>query len=150
MLSYTIRIISKDDPLYQRVWTLRDEVLRKPLGLTLRAEDLGCEVNEIIIIAIDDRDEVIGCVMLKPLSREEVKLRQMAVAQEHQGKGIGQALVRKAEEMAREKGFSRISMHARQYAIPFYERAGYHAEGDIFSEVGIPHLSMRKQLHESV
>ncbi len=39
-----------------------------------------------------------------------------------------------------------IEMHARVCAITFYERCGYVCEGDVFEEITIPHIVMRKRL----
>jgi predicted GNAT family N-acyltransferase len=51
-----------------------------------------------------------------------------------------------AENLAKDSGGREIMMHARKTAIGFYEKLGYTAEGDEFSEVGIPHVEMRKSL----
>jgi predicted GNAT family N-acyltransferase len=145
MKSFTLKRISIHDPEYPRVLALREAVLRKPLGLSLRDEDLSGEGDEHIVIALQD-DIVTGCVMLKPVSGEALKLRQMAVAEAHQGKGVGAALIRDAEMLAIEIGFTTITLHARSTAVPFYERNGYRGSGEVFTEVGIPHLLMQKQL----
>ena len=145
MIPVTIKYISPDDPAYRGVWDLREEVLRKPLGLSLRDEDLSGEAGEQIIAALQG-DAVVGCVMLRPAGTEALKLRQMAVAVSQQGRGTGAALVHAAETFALRNGYKAITLHARMTAVPFYERLGYRAEGDVFEEVGIPHLLMNKQL----
>jgi predicted GNAT family N-acyltransferase len=146
MAPATIQTVTTQDREYAQVWALREAVLRKPLGLSLRDEDLSSEASETIIAAANEAAEIIGCVMLRRISDEEVKLRQMAVATAYQGQGIGLALVRKAEEIARRDGYKTITLHARDLAVPFYLKAGYSAEGEPFSEVGIPHLTMNKTL----
>ena len=141
----TLKRISIQDPEYIRVRSLRDEVLRRPLGLSLNDEDLSSESAEQIIIARHG-ENVIGCLMLRPLSATELKLRQMAVAESFRGEGIGNRLLKEAESFAREQGFRHITLHARMVAVPFYELNGYTANGDVFTEVGIPHLLMEKTL----
>ncbi len=145
MIPVTIQHISINDPAYPGVWNLREEVLRRPLGLSLRDEDLSGEAGEQIIAALSG-DTVVGCVMLRPSDGETLKLRQMAVAESQQGRGTGAALVRAAESYALRNGYRAITLHARITAMPFYERLGYEAEGEVFSEMGIPHLLMKKQL----
>ncbi len=130
---------------YQQMIQLRDDVLRKPLGITLDLTKLGNEATDFLIGCFEE-ETIIGCVILSPLTTTNLKLRQMAVVKDFQGLGIGTAIVEWAEDFALFKGFNQIEMHARKYAIPFYEKLGYIAFGDEFLEVGIPHFLMKKQL----
>lgn len=138
-----IREITTEDPVYPQVWELREAVLRKPLGLSLKDEDLIGEKSERIFIA-EDGDRVLGCVMLKAIPGPAFKLRQMAVAPEMQGRKVGRNLVEAAERAAWASSASRIEMHARAAVLPFYEKLGYAVVGEEFSEVNIPHRAMQK------
>ena len=51
-----------------------------------------------------------------------------------------------AENLARDRGYNKISMHARKNATGFYEKVGYKVVGDEFVEVTIPHYNMEKEL----
>jgi len=51
-----------------------------------------------------------------------------------------------AENLAKDAGGKEVMMHARKTAMGFYEKLGYAAVGDEFSEVGIPHVEMKKNL----
>lgn len=142
----TIKQLDIHHPDYPQVYDLREEVLRKPIGLSLKDEDLSADVLDIILVAQHNED-IIGCVMLHPANDEQIKkLRQMAVAAGWQGRGIGKMLVTASENLLREKGISKIILHARTTAEGFYKNLGYHTTGDIFTEVGIPHIVMEKQL----
>jgi predicted GNAT family N-acyltransferase len=55
-------------------------------------------------------------------------------------------MVQFSEKWANQNGYKIIDLHARKNVVPFYEKLGYHVEGDEFLEVGIPHLRMIKQL----
>ena len=74
------------------------------------------------------------------------RLRQMAVMNNLQGKGIGRTMMNFAENIARDRGFKKVTMHARKTAIGFYEHLGYQVIGDEFTEVTIPHFVMEKKL----
>jgi ribosomal protein S18 acetylase RimI-like enzyme len=74
------------------------------------------------------------------------RLRQMAVLNDLQGKGIGRALMNFAENLARDRGFRCVRMHARLNAIGFYEKVGYKVKGEQFEEITIPHFVMEKNL----
>lgn len=140
-----IKLIQTGTPEYELMLQLRDEVLRRPLGMQLDRNALGKEDADFLICAFEE-EAMVGCVILTPLNRTTLKLRQMAVANGLQGRGIGSQIVQWAEAFARSKGYSEITMHARRYAIPFYTSLGYTTEGDEFTEVGIPHFSMRKEI----
>lgn len=84
--------------------------------------------------------------MLTPLSGGTVRLRQMAVPNSMQGKGVGRALMIFAENIARDLGYKKLCMHARKTAIGFYQKLGYSISGEEFLEVTIPHYIMEKSL----
>lgn len=139
-----IKHITATSPEYEQVWQLREDVLRKPLGLSLKDEDLSDDADDDILIAVQEH-KVIGCVMLKDAGNN-AKLRQMAIADEWQGKGIGRMLVQTAEQTAKGNGYAKIVLHARQVAIDFYRKLGYTIVSELFTEVGIPHRIMEKAL----
>jgi GNAT superfamily N-acetyltransferase len=130
---------------YQQMVTLRFEIMRKPLGLSFSPEELAKEKNDILIGAFDE-DEMTGCCILTDISSGSVKLRQMAVLKNMQGKGIGETIIQFAENIARDKGYKTLTMHARDTAIGFYEKYGYKVEGGGFVEINIPHHIMKKNL----
>lgn len=130
---------------YQQMVQLRMEILRKPLGLSFTEEELAMEKNDILVGAFDE-DVLIGCCLLTLQEPGCLKLRQMAVQKKSQGKGIGDSILRYAENIAKDKGFKKITMHARDTAIGFYEKFGYQVIGDEFEEVKVPHHVMEKFL----
>jgi ribosomal protein S18 acetylase RimI-like enzyme len=119
--------------------------LRKPLGLGFDEDELENEKSNLLIAAFED-DRMLGCCMLVPGNDRTIRLRQMAVMNDLQGKGVGRALMQFAENLARDRGYDKISMHARKNAIGFYEKVGYRISGDEFLEVTIPHYVMEKEL----
>jgi ribosomal protein S18 acetylase RimI-like enzyme len=140
-----LKIIDHGSREYQQMVQLRNEILRRPLGLQLTPEELEKEKEEILIGAFEE-EKMLGCCMLIKEAPASVRLRQMAVLNNLQGKGIGRALMQFAENIARDLGFQKITMHARKSAIGFYEKLGYEVCGQEFEEVTIPHYIMEKQL----
>jgi predicted GNAT family N-acyltransferase len=139
-----LQIIEHGSDLYEKMVELRTEILRKPLGLEYSQSQLEAEKSDLLIVATET-DEVIGCCILTPLENNQIQLRQMAVANNQQGKGIGADIVNFAEKTAIQKGCKTLILHARKNAIGFYQKLGYQAFGDEYVEVGIPHFSMRKE-----
>jgi predicted GNAT family N-acyltransferase len=140
-----LQIIDWGSDKYNQVLTLRNEILRKPLGLNFSQDEVDAEKANMHIAAYED-DQVLGCCMLVEEEDKTVRLRQMAVINDVQGKGIGRALMQFAENLARDRGYKRITMHARKNAAGFYEKMGYKKFGEEFMEITIPHYVMEKQL----
>ena len=130
---------------YQQMINLRNEILRKPLGLSFTPEELANEKEDILIGAFDEED-MLACCMLTKADHNSLRLRHMAVLNNLQGKGIGASMMNFAEILTRDKGYKKIIMHARETAIGFYEKLGYKVVGDKFTEVTIPHYVMEKKL----
>ena len=130
---------------YQQMVKLRNDILRMPLGLSFTDDELARENEDILIGAFDD-DEMLACCLLTKTDPTSVRLRQMAVQNNLQGKGIGASMMNFAETIARDKGFKKLTMHARKTALGFYEKLGYKVVGDEFTEVTIPHFVMEKSL----
>lgn len=124
---------------------LRNEILRKPLGLSFDKEELDKERDDILMGAFED-DKLLGCCLLTRMDVFTVRLRQMAVPNNMQGKGVGRALMIFAENIARDLGYKKLCMHARQTAVGFYQKLGYSISGEPFEEVTIPHYIMEKAL----
>ncbi|MBL0145505.1 MAG: GNAT family N-acetyltransferase [Chitinophagaceae bacterium] len=118
---------------YQEMVNLRNELLRRPLGLSFSPDELAREKEDILIGAFDD-DKILACCLLTKVDDNSLKLRQMAVQNNLQGKGIGASMMNFAENVARDKGFKKVTMHARKNAMGFYEKLGYKAVGNEFEE----------------
>lgn len=140
-----LKIIEHGTPDFQKMVKLREDILRKPLGLGFTTNELEQEKSNMLIGAFEEED-ILGCCMLVEENPEIVRLRQMAVLNDLQGKGIGRAIMHFAENIARDRGYRILSMHARKNAIGFYEKMGYKVTGDEFTEVTIPHYVMEKKL----
>ena len=130
---------------YQQMVKLRMQILRQPLGLSFTNEELDKEKDHILIAAFDE-DEMLGCCMLTKIDNQTLQLRQMAVNNNLQGKGIGASIMSFAETLSRDRGYKKLIMHARNTAIGFYEKFGFKVRGDEFVEVNIPHHVMEKAL----
>lgn len=130
---------------YHQMIKLRNDILRQPLGLSFTEEELAREKEDILIGAFDD-DELLACCLMTKEDNSSLRLRQMAVQNNLQGKGIGASMMNFAETVARDKGYKKLVMHARKTALAFFEKLGYKVVGDEFIEITIPHYIMEKNL----
>lgn len=132
---------------YDELVELRYKVLLEPLGLKFLDMHRLKEAEYLHIGCIESLDDnLVGGLILAPLNNEDIRLMQVAVDNKYQGEGVGRAMVKYAETRAIEAGFSKIIMNAMLSVVHFYEKMGYHQEGEIFEENGITFARMIKNL----
>ena len=132
---------------YDELVQLRYKVLLEPLGLKFLDSFRDKEVGYLHIGCIECLDDkLVAGLVLAPVDNDTVRMMQVAVDNRYQGEGIGRDMVRYAEQRAKNSGFSKIVMHAMLSVVNFYEKIGYHQEGDIFEENGITFAKMVKSV----
>ncbi|GAB5447084.1 GNAT family N-acetyltransferase [Gymnodinialimonas sp.] len=78
---------------------------------------------------------------------DSAKIGRVAVVQAHRGTGLGAKIMRALMDDARARGFKTAELESQVYAIPFYERLGFVAEGPEYDDgSGIMHRLMRATL----
>lgn len=145
MSNYQFREIAFGTPAYLDEVNLRYRILREPLGLTFNPDDLAKEGSDFHL-GLYEQEELKACLIFTPVDATTLKMRQVAVNKDIQGKGLGTMLVKASEEWAMAKGYDKLVLHARETAVPFYLRMDYKKESQPFTEVGIPHFKMYKSL----
>lgn len=145
MDSISIKEVIWETPEYHEALMLRDRVLRRPLGLNIMDDPWQQETGDRHICA-SIGDVMVGVLLLRRLDDVTLQMKQVAVDEDARGRQVGRQMVEYAEALARQKGCKRIVLHARETAVSFYERLNYVCEGDRFTEIGIPHRHMYKNL----
>ena len=100
-------------------------MLRRPLGLTLTAEELALEASDYHV-ACYVQGKLVGCLVLTPLPNGEMKMRQVAVPEAQQGKRIGTAMVETLLAEMRQRGAPQgafVGLFTAKYG--FYEKLGF-------------------------
>lgn len=131
---------------YESECSLRDEILRRPLGLSLYDEDLDREEGQWHFGLFDAQDRLCGCVVVVPMGNGQAKLRQMTVTPDCRGRGLGARIIAELERELVSRGVRHIHLHARVSAVGFYEKQGYTTTRGEFVEVTIPHVRMDKEI----
>ncbi len=144
-MAIRFEIINHSSPEYWMTLLLRYKILRHPLGLHYTMNDLKKETKDVHFGAFFGED-LLACLVLTPLPDNVFKLRQVAVDNTLQGKGVGKALQQFAEQYAMDNGCRKMVCNARKTAVQFYEKQGFVKLGEEFEEVGIPHFYMQKEL----
>ena len=80
------------------------------------------------------------------LEVNQFQIRGMAVLEQHQKKGFGEALLKYCENQIRNKMGEIIWFNARETAIGFYEKSGYQKSSDGFeiANIGIHYVLYKK------
>lgn len=140
----SVKIIDFGSDDYRQALALRELVLRKPLGLQLNDKDTEKDREQINIVAFDG-DKVIGTTLLQ-LKGNKYKMRQVAVLPEYQNKKIGQTLLDFCQNWAKRVHINEIFCDARVCSQGFYEKNGFKAIGEPFTQTTIPHIYMWKHI----
>jgi predicted GNAT family N-acyltransferase len=132
-------------------WRLRELVFIGEQGISEDVERDGLDDLAWHLVAWDG-EEPVGTArvlgldaehrLVRPEQAAVAKIGRMAVLPTKRRLGIGRQLLDAALELARRHGIARAELSAQEYVVPFYERAGFRAEGERYEEAGIPHRRM--------
>ncbi|MBM4281007.1 MAG: GNAT family N-acetyltransferase [Deltaproteobacteria bacterium] len=112
-----------------------------PEHLELDGDDDAC----VHFLACDAEGVPVGTARLRLLGYK-AKAQRVAVRRASRGHGVGAALMAALEHEARQRGAHTVQLSSQVHALPFYERLGYVAHGDVYDDAGIPHRDMTKPL----
>ncbi|WP_294674928.1 GNAT family N-acetyltransferase [uncultured Fluviicola sp.] len=127
-------------------YDLRYRILREPLG-----KERGSERNEGdetgIHFTLVENNVFIAVARLDSVDETVCQARFVAVESHLQGKGYGRKIMTALENEARNLGYRKLILHARDYALPFYERLGYTLVGPSYKLFDVlQHFEMFKIL----
>ena len=108
-------------------------IRRELWGLFALAEESPAVIEELIdqggVLVATLAGEIVGCLqLLDPDGEGEIELAILAVAEEHQNRGIGTALVERAIAEARDQGLQTMRVGTSSADITnlrFYQRRGF-------------------------
>lgn len=81
-------------------------------------------------------------LLLDAPTTEHAHIGRVAVLAEERRRGAGRAVMEALHKEAQRRGYPGITLGAQLHAIPFYERLGYTARGEVFLDAGIEHRWM--------
>ena len=142
MTNIIFKVIEYGSDEHAEAIALRKEVLYKARGIS--PTDYNEEDSHIQIAGFYNNNIIATCSLVP--DEDHCRMRYVAIKSDIQGSGIGSKMLAFFEEQAQAKEFKSIYCHARDTAINFYKKNGYLTEGEIFEQVTIPHIKMRKKL----
>tara|TARA_B100000900_G_scaffold356041_1_gene325573 strand:+ start:2040 stop:2459 length:420 start_codon:yes stop_codon:yes gene_type:complete len=133
--------LTQFSPLETSILQIRFNVFVAEQGVEPSLEVDGRDPDCVHAIAYDE-NLPIGTGRLLP----DGHIGRMAVLKEYRSTGVGQKILLKLVEAARERGWKKVELSSQIQAVDFYERFGFQRLGETYVEAGIVHLDMRLNL----
>lgn len=109
---------------WESYYDLRYRILREPFGKPKGSErNEGDETGQHF--ALFENGLIQAVARLDQLEAGIFQVRFVAVDTEIQGKGYGKKIMEAVEFTCKEHKAQKIVLHARDYALPFYEKLNY-------------------------
>ncbi|MHC5011988.1 MAG: GNAT family N-acetyltransferase [Planctomycetota bacterium] len=117
---------------------LRGEVFVVEQGISAENDVDGRDPHAVHVLGRDEAGDLVATARLLVL-QTPIEVGRIAVRADRRGRGIGNALMHYVHRrLAHRCGVMSAQAHLRAW----YERLGWVAEGDVYDEVGIPHVRM--------
>ncbi len=86
--------------------------------------------NKLPILVVEERDKMVGYVMLEGINFGVGYLGWIGILKEYQGKGLGSMLMKEMEKWCRNNEIHKIELETQEPELQhFYEKHGYKLEG---------------------
>lgn len=121
---------------------IRHEVFVEEQQVPLHEEIDGRDVQCVHAVVYAANDEPVATGRLLP----DGHIGRMAVRKPYRGRGVGAFLFGRLVDEARRRGHLQVELAAQLHARNFYAAQGFVAEGAVFLDAGIEHVSMRRVL----
>jgi predicted GNAT family N-acyltransferase len=135
----TIRAI-KDDIDRDGCYAVRDKVFVEEQAVP-PWEELDADDETALHFLAEDDGRVVGTARLVDKGDGVGKIGRVAILKEYRSQGVGRDLMWYVMGAAFRKHHMLI-LDAQVSVIPFYEKLGFDAEGDIFLDANIEHRRM--------
>ena len=127
---------------FEHYYQFRWQQLRQPINLPIGSEKDECESTSFHLMAMNERQNIIGVGRISPEDEGVMRIRYMAVASGYRQRGVGSTIVRSLLNYARQHGANRCWLNARADAVEFYKRNGFEVIKAIETDLPIPHFQM--------
>jgi putative acetyltransferase len=127
--------IRTDNATHAAVLALLDEHLREMYAASppesVHALDLSeLRASDVTFWTAWDGEELLGCGALKALDAKHGEIKTMRTARKHLRKGVAAAILEHITNVARERGYERLSLETGSggpfdAALRFYEKHGF-------------------------
>lgn len=120
---------------------LRGDVFVVEMGIVEENDIDGLDPDAVHVMGTDPQDVLVATARLS-MAESPILVSRVVVAKPWRGIGVGRALMEYVGTCLRS---CPAVMSAQAHLEGFYARTGWRREGDVYDEVGIPHLRLVRQ-----
>ncbi|MGT2960830.1 GNAT family N-acetyltransferase [Streptococcus caballi] len=126
---------------------IRQKVFVQEQGVPRHIEIDKNEALCLHFVLYDDNDKAAAtCRILPNAGHTKATLQRMAVLSDYRGQHLGALLLEEVVNFCQKQGFKTIELHAQLSAFAFYQKLSFRPVGQQFTEAGIEHITMKKEL----
>ena len=140
---YEVRRVRGEEEMAAAL-ALRHDVFCVEQGVPEHEEVDGRDGDGIHLVAVSNGELLGTCRLL--MVGTTAQFSRLAVRVSARRQGIATALLQAADSETIAAGGRRLVLHAQTYAQVLYEDAGYRPRGRVFTEAGIEHIAMEKNV----
>ena len=116
---------------------------------TVEEQDFDGKDKECYHVMLKDGERVVAYsrILPKGLSYDNVSIGRVLVLQSYRRKGIAQKMMKACIEFIKQNfDETSIIISAQLYVKSMYEGVGFEVISDVYDEVNIPHVKMKREL----
>ena len=132
------------DSLPKDALDLRITVFVEEQGFVDEVDDADSFATHLVMY--DGEKPIATCRFFLKEDNETYMFGRLCVLKEYRGKSLGREMLKKVEEIVKEKGGKAIILHSQYHAKEFYEKCGFTQQGETDYEQNKPHAWMRKEI----
>ena len=139
-----IRTVKYQDEI-AAIQHIRTKVFQEEQGVSAELEFDGLDADAIHFLAYTN-SKAVGTARIREIDRHTAKIERVAVLVKARNKGVGRQLMSAALNTISQQKKTKVIVHAQAYIASLYQQLGFEIVGEKFSEAGIAHVKMVKQL----
>ena len=144
MNSAQIKTVKYQDEIVA-IKNIRTKVFQQEQGVSPELEFDGLDAEAIHFLAYIN-NKAVGTARIRAINAKTSKIERLAVLPQVRNKGIGKQLMFAALGEIAVQNKTTAIVHAQEYIASLYQQLGFEIIGEKFSEAGINHVKMVKQL----
>ena len=144
MTSIEIKTVQYQDEI-TAIKYIRTKVFQEEQGVSAELEFDGLDPDVLHLLAYI-QDEAVGTTRIREIDRHTAKIERLAVLPDARKQGVATNLMSAALDAISQQNKTTVIVHAQEYIASLYHQLGFAIVGEKFSEAGIPHVKMVKQL----